>query len=399
MPESKSQELTPEEYKHEISVYKNYREKLYGLEKELDGLKRKEKEYRECPPILYGILYILTTWMFLANGTSFWESIFPALLFAGLACVFVAVFLSDFLINLFNFGRLNKIKKLCEEIKGRIEEIKELKENTYKKLQPFEKSVCDHYKVQLAEFFENNLYKKRSGGQQFEEALSEFSSTIEEISPLNSVLVTTSIPLEEYKEYLKKRTINHNLQVSKKSEGLTSVRNFVRKLSEPQEQKQKEITAPERLYRTARRIDNWEEINKKRKMTGLKGEEIAVVIEQEFFESIGRKDLAEKVRHISAEDGDGLGYDVLSFFENGKEKYIEVKSTTASLGSSFYLSRNELRFLKEHNEDAYIYRILVSGDIPQIETYSSREILETNEIIPVQYMVKIKEKLEIVKVV
>ncbi len=390
MPEIDSKELTLEEYRQEISVYKNYREKLYGREKELDDLKKKEKGYRECPPILYGILYVLTTWMFVANGTGFLESLFLSLLLAGLACVFVAVFLPDSLVNLLNFGRLNKIKRLREEINGRIEEFKKFKEDTYKKLQSFEKPICDHYKAQLAEFFENNLYKKRSGSQQFEEALSEFSSTIEEISPLNSVLVTTSIPLEEYKEYLKKRTINHNLQVSKKSETLTSVRNFARKLSEPQEQKQKEIIAPERLYRTARRIDNWEEINKKRKITGLKGEEIAVVIEQEFFESIGRKDLAEKVRHVSAEDGDGLGYDVLSFFENGKEKYIEVKSTTASLGSSFYLSRNELGFLKEHNEDAFIYRVLISGEVPQIMTYSSPQVLEQNEIIPVQYMVKAK---------
>ena len=125
-------------------------------------------------------------------------------------------------------------------------------------------------------------------------------------------------------------------------------------------------------------------------MTGLKGEEIAVVIEQEFFESIGRKDLAQKVRHVSAEDGDGLGYDVLSFFENGKEKYIEVKSTTTSLSSPFYLSRNELGFLNEHNEDAFIYRVLVSDDTPQIMSYSGAEILEKNELIPVQYMVKTK---------
>lgn len=390
MLEINTTELTLEEYKHKISVYKNYRENLYSLEKELDGLKKKEKGYRECPPILYGILYVLTTWMSLANGTKFLESLFLSLLLAGLACVFVAVFLPDSLVNILNFGRLNKIKRLREEINGHIEEFEKLKEDTYKKLQSFEKPICDHYKSQLAEFFENNLYKKRSGSQRFEEALSEFSSTIEEISPLNSILVTTSIPLEEYKEYLKKRTINHNLQASKKSEALTSVRNFARKLSAPQEQKQKEIIAPEKLYRTARRIDNWEEINKKRKMTGLKGEEIAVVIEQEFFESIGRKDLAEKVRHVSAEDGDGLGYDVLSFFENGKEKYIEVKSTTASLGSSFYLSRNELWFLKEHNEDAFIYRVLISNEVPQVMTYSSPQILEQNEIIPVQYMVKVK---------
>ena len=365
-------------------------EKNYTPSKMISIVQKKEKECRECPPILYGILYVLTTWVFVTNGTGFWESLFLSLILAGLACIFIAAFLSDSFVNLFSFGRLNKIKRLGAEIEAHIKEAKKLKEDTYKKLQPFEKAVADYYKTLLAEFFENNLYKKRSGGQQLEEALSEFSSTIEEISPLNSVLITTSIPLEEYKEYLKRRTINHNFQASRKNEKLNSIRDLARNFSRVPPQKPKEFVAPERLYRTARKIDNWDEINRKRKMTGLKGEEIAVVIEQEFFESIGRNDLAQKIRHVSAEDGDGLGYDILSFFENGREKYIEVKSTTTSLSSPFYLSRNEFGFLKEHSEDAFIYRVLISGDEPQVKTDSSREFLEKNDLIPVQYMVKAK---------
>jgi hypothetical protein len=390
MNEIELQSFKFDEYKQEISVYKNYREKLYNLEQELDSSKKKEKECCECPPMLYGILCVLTIWMFVTNGTDFLESLFPSLILAGFACIFIAVFLPNSIINFFSFGRLNKTKKLTAKIEGHVEETKKLEEDTYKKLQPFEEKIADHYKTLLAEFFENNLYKKRSGSQQFEESLSEFSSTIQEISPLNSVLVTTSIPLEEYKEYLKKRTINHDFQASKKNEELNSIRDLVRNFSRTAAQKPKEFVAPERLYRSARKIDNWDEINKKRKMTGLKGEEIAVAIEQEFFESIGRNDLAQKVRHVSAENGDGLGYDVLSFFENGREKYIEVKSTTASLSSPFYLSRNELGFLKEHSEDAFIYRVLISGNEPQIKTDLGREFLENNEFVPVSYIVKKK---------
>ena len=203
-------------------------------------------------------------------------------------------------------------------------------------------------------------------------------------------VITTGISywdLREYKDYLTKRTVNHNLQLSKKSEGLTSIRRFVRRFSEPQEQERKEIVAPENLYRMARKIDNWEEINKKRKLTGQKGEEIAVAIEQEFFESINRKDLADKVRNVASEEGDGLGYDVLSFFEDGREKYIEVKSTTKSLISPFYISRNELKFLQEHDEDALIYRIFISDDVPQLEAKTISEVLEINEITPIQYIV------------
>ena len=257
-------------------------------------------------------------------------------------------------------------------------------------MQDFERAASEYYQEQLREFFASNLYKKRSGSQRFEEALSEFSSMIEGLSKMNSVFITNSISywgLQAYKDYLEKRTINHNLQSSKRSETFHSVRNFVKKFSQPKELEQKKIIAPEKHYRIARRIDNWEEINKKRKLTGQKGEEIAVAIEQAFFESINRKDLADKIRHVAVEDGDGLGYDVLSFFEDGRKKYIEVKSTTASLGSSYFLSSNELGFLKDHNEDAFIYRILVTNDVPEVTTYSSSEVLEKNEIIPVQYIV------------
>ncbi|MBI4097630.1 MAG: DUF3883 domain-containing protein [Candidatus Levybacteria bacterium] len=213
---------------------------------------------------------------------------------------------------------------------------------------------------------------------------------IEELSRMSSVFLTTSISywgLREYKDYLEKRTVNHNLQSSKKNENLSSVRNFVRSFSKLQEQERKEVVTPEKLYRIARRIDNWEEINKKRKLTGQRGEEIAVAVEQEFFESINRKDLADKVSNVATERGDGLGYDVLSFFEDGREKYIEVKATTISLKSPFYISRNELTFLKEHNEDAFVYRIFVSDGVPQLVVETIPEFLEINEITPIQYIV------------
>ena len=374
MSEINPKELILEEYKEEISVYKNYTEKLNELKKTKESL---------SPSFLfaYGISFVLTFLVLIFAGDlkgNFWGSFFTG---GMIAFWFHWIFYTDFLVNIISLGKLNELKK-------QIGNIEELRSNSYSNLQPFEKTIRSYFETQLKDFFGKNLYKKRSGNQQFEESLSEFSSMIEEVSTIH--LVTTRIPLAEYKNYLIRRTIDHNFQSSKKTEELDSIRSLVKNFSKIPSQKPKEIIAPERLYRTARKIDNWEDINKKRKITGLKGEEIAVVIEQEFFESIGRKDLAQKVRHVSVEDGDGLGYDVLSFFEDGRQKYIEVKSTTASLNSPFYLSRNELNFLKEHDEDAFIYRVLVSGEVPQIMSYSSIEILEKNELIPVQYMVKAK---------
>ena len=387
----KSQEPTLKEYGLDISVYKSYREQLSGLNEKLANFEKKIEQLYGHEILSYGIAFVLTVSVFSLSEEfwkDFWGSILASIFIAGLLALFInAIFETDFLANILSFGKLNKYKNLSEDIKKQIEE---LKRDTRDKVQPFEMAASEYYQSQLREFFENNLYKKRSGNQQFEEALSDFSSMIEEISSMNSVFVTTSISywnLRDYKEYLKKRTINHNLQSSKKSESLSSVRNFVRSFSSPPTETRKQAIAPEKLYRVARKIENWDEINKKRNLTGKKGQEIAVAIEQEYFESINRKDLADRVRNVADKEGDGLGYDVLSFFEDGRRKYIEVKSTTSSLTSPFYISRNELGFLQEHNEDAVIYRIYISDAEPQLWAKTITEVLEMNEITPIQYIV------------
>ena len=86
--------------------------------------------------------------------------------------------------------------------------------------------------------------------------------------------------------------------------------------------------------------------------------------------------------------GDGLGYDILSFFVDGREKYIEVKSTTGALQSSFYLSKNELGFLGEHKDDAFLYRVSLQNGGASLRVFTAAEV-EEQEIAPVQFLVKI----------
>ncbi|MDO9249232.1 MAG: DUF3883 domain-containing protein [Phenylobacterium sp.] len=74
---------------------------------------------------------------------------------------------------------------------------------------------------------------------------------------------------------------------------------------------------------------------------GLAGEELVVGAERRKLQSLDRPDLARKVRWVSQEDGDGAGYDILSFDPAGGERLIEVKTTTGTRTTPFYLSRNE----------------------------------------------------------
>jgi hypothetical protein len=51
--------------------------------------------------------------------------------------------------------------------------------------------------------------------------------------------------------------------------------------------------------------------------------------------------LAHKVKHVSQEYGDGLGYDIHSFDPKGSDRLIEVKTTLGTATTPFFLSENE----------------------------------------------------------
>lgn len=55
--------------------------------------------------------------------------------------------------------------------------------------------------------------------------------------------------------------------------------------------------------------------------------------------------------------GDGLGYDILSFDEEGHELFIEVKTTTQGKDAPFYISNNEVDFALKHPDNYVLYRI------------------------------------------
>ncbi|MCX6756083.1 MAG: DUF3883 domain-containing protein [Candidatus Nomurabacteria bacterium] len=152
-----------------------------------------------------------------------------------------------------------------------------------------------------------------------------------------------------------------------------------------------DVVSPDKKYNTPRKID-WENINKNKSITGLKGEEIVFEIEKNYLKSINKEDLAEKVKHMSLE-GDGSGYDILSFFPDGREKYIEVKSSKNSSGNSFNISSNELDFMKRNQNNYHIYQVFNINDneeTPTLKVHRASDILEFKKITPVQYVVKME---------
>jgi len=90
---------------------------------------------------------------------------------------------------------------------------------------------------------------------------------------------------------------------------------------------------------------------------GKSGEELVLHYEKWVLIKNGKDNLAELVRWISKEEGDGAGFDILSKNNNGSDKYIEVKTTKLGKETPFFFSRNELIFSQQHIKDFHLFRL------------------------------------------
>jgi len=126
---------------------------------------------------------------------------------------------------------------------------------------------------------------------------------------------------------------------------------------------------PEGLKRLVRKFDPVARDHRNRSL-GKAGEEFVYNLERRRLAAVGRSDLSQRVRWVAAEEGDGAGYDVLSFNTTGGERLLEVKTTNGSARTPFFLTRNECDVAKERPEDWCIYRVHLFAREPRIFTIS-----------------------------
>jgi len=136
---------------------------------------------------------------------------------------------------------------------------------------------------------------------------------------------------------------------------------------------------------------DFDEVHKRNTKTGQKGEELVLKNQIDYLKKIGRNDLADKVKLVS--DNFSKGYDILSFSHDGKEKYIEVKSTLNKFTGSinFYISRNEKQ-VAENLDNYYLYFVFdVASNKPKI--VSIKGLFKNDQLYiiePVSYRVRIE---------
>lgn len=99
---------------------------------------------------------------------------------------------------------------------------------------------------------------------------------------------------------------------------------------------------------------------------GEAGELFALSFERWRLIQLGGGQFADKVRHVSLEEGDGLGYDIRSFEPDGRERFIEVKTTSFGERTPFYVSANEARFARDHQESFRLYRLFDFRSAPRL---------------------------------
>ena len=125
------------------------------------------------------------------------------------------------------------------------------------------------------------------------------------------------------------------------------------------------VEEPTRPYlRRAIRRDYLERETRNRSL-GLAGEKFIVDFERWRLLTSGLGQLADRVEHKSVTEGDGLGYDVLSFEPDGRERYIEVKTTGFSEETPFFVTANELDFARAEPDRFALCRVFDFRQAPR----------------------------------
>ncbi|HET6397304.1 MAG TPA: DUF3883 domain-containing protein [Pseudoxanthomonas sp.] len=121
---------------------------------------------------------------------------------------------------------------------------------------------------------------------------------------------------------------------------------------------------------------------------GRAGELFVLELEARRLHAAGKKRLSEQVEHVAATRGDGLGYDVLSFEENGRERLIEVKTTAFGELTPFYVSRTELARSQADAEQYRLYRVFDFRDRPRLFQLPGA-IPDNCQLAPVSYLAQV----------
>ena len=131
--------------------------------------------------------------------------------------------------------------------------------------------------------------------------------------------------------------------------------------SAPPQRETPEKGIPEDIEPIVRRFEHPAERDARNRNLGKAGELLVYEYERYRLQTIGRKDLSARVRWVARDDGDGYGYDILSFNGKGEEAnrelWLEVKTTNGPERTPFYITRNELNVSIQRPDAFRVFRL------------------------------------------
>lgn len=101
---------------------------------------------------------------------------------------------------------------------------------------------------------------------------------------------------------------------------------------------------------------DWAARDLRNRQLGLQGEKLVLLHEISTLKAAGRSDLADQVRHVAITDCTA-GFDIASYYADGRPKRIEVKTTQGSASTPFYISMNEVLASRDGTAGFSIYRV------------------------------------------
>ncbi|MEO6211553.1 MAG: DUF3883 domain-containing protein [Gemmatimonadaceae bacterium] len=99
---------------------------------------------------------------------------------------------------------------------------------------------------------------------------------------------------------------------------------------------------------------------------GRAGEVFALEVEHRRLWEAGRRELAQRIEHVSQTQGVGLGYDISSFEIDGRERLIEVKTTAFGSMTPFYASATEVAVSDRRAHHFSLYRVFKFRESPRL---------------------------------
>jgi hypothetical protein len=116
---------------------------------------------------------------------------------------------------------------------------------------------------------------------------------------------------------------------------------------------------------------------------GLAGERFVLDVEHRRLWELGHRSLAERIEHVAETQGDGLGYDIVSYDESGRERLIEVKTTAFGSMTPFFASAKEVS-VSDTREEFHLYRVFKFRETPRIFSLPG-SLRESCTLDPVQF--------------